>query len=151
MGAITDGARMRSIADMSGTIEPPSQQHLQAQQLAALEAKTIAEMGAVAESLTSNNSVLGELVGNFSGPQPTQLAVDPYIVDQYSQQLLAGHAVAAIEVVILPDGREFITEGHHRYVASQQTGIDVGQRKFDNGGPTGFAWSQVKFERLNND
>ncbi len=44
MGAITNGAQMLSIAEMAAKIEPPSQQHIQAQQLAANETRSIAEM-----------------------------------------------------------------------------------------------------------
>src|SRR5262245_57439837 len=81
-------------------------------------------------------------VGSMGGPLPTQLVVDASVVHDYTQKLVCGQNVDPIEVVRLPDGREFITEGHHRYIASQRAGIPVGQRTFDTGGPVGFDWSK---------
>jgi hypothetical protein len=95
--------------------------------------------------------MLGADVGNLPGPQPTQLGVDPYVVAGYAEALKAGQSVPAIDVVVLPDGREFLLEGHHRYVASQKTGIEVPIRVTQNEGPVGFNWAHVKYERLDGD
>src|SRR4051794_21467188 len=84
-------------------------------------------------------------VGEFPGPQPTQLTIDPTIVRQYAEQLIGGETVPPIDVVRLPDGREYITEGHHRYVAGQITGEPVERKVFPNSGPVGFTWKQVRF------
>jgi hypothetical protein len=94
------------------------------------------------------NTYDGPPVGSFSGPQPTQLVVDPGTVCDYVIKLGYGQKVDPIEVVRLPDGREFITEGHHRYVASQLTGIAVDQKTIENPGPVGFNWSRVRYGKL---
>ncbi|NTU49795.1 MAG: hypothetical protein HGA87_02700 [Desulfobulbaceae bacterium] len=94
---------------------------------------------------------LGSHVGAFSGPQPTQLSVDPTVVSKYEAQLRNGEKIAPIEVAALSDGRQFITEGHHRFVASQSTGIPVEQKNFNANGPVGFNWSDVKYENLSNE
>lgn len=115
------------------------------------QAPTRAQICAQHEDTTYGHS-WGESVPAMpkEGPQPTQLAVDPDIVNQYSESLKKGERVPPIEVVLLPDGREFITEGHHRYVASQKTGIPVEKRVFPDNGPIGFTWLGVKYEKLNN-
>ena len=95
--------------------------------------------------------MLGADVGKLPGPQPTQLGVDPYVVAGYAEALKAGQTVPAIDVVVLPDGREFLLEGHHRYVASQKTGIEVPIRVTQTEGPVGFNWAHVKYERLDGD
>ena len=40
-------------------------------------------------------------------------------------RLRAGEKVSPIEVQHMPDGTEVILDGHHRYVASQITGVPV--------------------------
>jgi RHS repeat-associated protein len=89
-------------------------------------------------------------VGNpqFEGPQPTQLQIHPDIVARYVRQLKAGEQLKPIEIVRLPDGREFILDGHHRFVASEQTGIPVGRAVFPGEGPVGLSWSDVLYERF---
>lgn len=91
-----------------------------------------------------------EIIGKVGtvGPQPTQLSVHPDIVEEKIAQLLAGEKLPPIEIVRLPDGREFILDGHHRYVASQLTGVPVEVRVFPNAGPTGLDWSEVVYERF---
>lgn len=95
--------------------------------------------------------IIGASVGDFKGPQPTQLTVDPLVVGQYAAKIIAGEPVAAIEVVLLPDGREFITEGHHRFVAGELAGSPVDRKVFPNNGPAGFNWSATRYGRLDND
>lgn len=101
--------------------------------------------------IREDEKTIGARVGDFSGPQPTQLSVDPAVVSKYEDQLRNGEKVAPIEVSVLSDGREFIAEGHHRFVASQLTGIPVGQRTFNTGGPVGFNWSDVSYEDLSHE
>ncbi|MCP3996327.1 MAG: ParB N-terminal domain-containing protein [bacterium] len=86
-----------------------------------------------------------------SGPQPTQLAVSPQIVDDYAARLMRGERLRPIEVVELPDGRRFILDGHHRYVASQETGIPVDVNVTKGEGPVGFDWEEVAFESFSPD
>jgi len=49
-----------------------------------------------------------------------------YIIDvmiEYSRRLQAGERLDPIEVIEIPDRGRFIIDGHHRYVASHQSGI----------------------------
>jgi RHS repeat-associated protein len=80
------------------------------------------------------------------GLRPTQLAVDRTIVEKYAAQLRAGAKVAPIHAVEVPGGQRYITEGHHRYVASVQTGIPVEVVVTQGGGPVGFDWAHVVYE-----
>lgn len=95
--------------------------------------------------------LIGQHLRQFEGPQPTQLDVDPIIVGQYIMKLNTGHMLPPIDIVQLPDGREFITEGHHRYVAARATGKPVPERRFQSAGPVGFEWKNVKYNRLEKD
>lgn len=100
----------------------------------------------------SDNGYLHDLFKTMgTGPQPTQLVVDPTVIDSYSQKLRSSEKVPPIDVIRLPDGREFITEGHHRFLASQLTGIPVEKKVFPNRGPVGFNWANVKLGRLDNE
>jgi len=105
--------------------------------------------------VTMKGAQIGDLTGlpvpELKGPQPTQLHVDPNIVRNYAQTLLAGGSVPPIDIVRLPDGREFITEGHHRFVAGELTGKPVERKMYPDRGPVGVSWSEVSFKNLNND
>ncbi|MFA5957058.1 hypothetical protein [Hyphomicrobium sp.] len=132
-GTVTNAAYSQGLQDAS--------QRQQAERVAQ------AEQAMLDAARNANN----QLVGSLPGPQPSQLSVDPYVVGSYAQMLRSGLSVPAVDVVLLPDGRQFLTEGHHRYVASQLTGIPVAVRLFPNNGPVGFDWARVKYERNNND
>lgn len=77
------------------------------------------------------------------GPRPTQLEVHPEIVKDYAARLQAGEKLSAVHAVELPDGRQFLIDGHHRYVASQQAGIPVDMVVQKGAGPVGFDWKNV--------
>ena len=85
------------------------------------------------------------------GPQPTQLDVNPGIVDDFASRLQAGERLDPIDVVELPDGRQFILDGHHRFVASERTGIPVEIRIQKAPGPVGFNWNEVLFRDFTPD
>lgn len=91
-----------------------------------------------------------DIVGRpgHAGLRPTQLEIHPEIVEAYVAKLRSGQPVAPIEAIRLPDGRVFIIEGHHRYVASQRTGIDVKVFTMDGHGPVGFDWEEVVYLRF---
>ena len=61
-------------------------------------------------------------------------------------QSLGGPRVKPIEVVELPDGRQFLLEGHHRYVASQKTGVPVDVHVTPGEGPVGFGWERTYYD-----
>src|SRR5690606_22489183 len=82
--------------------------------------------GAGRRAPTSVANVGEDIVGSTHRVlRPTQDWIDMSAVDDYVAQLRAGRAVAPIEVQVLPDGRAFILDGHHRYVASQRIGVPV--------------------------
>ena len=79
--------------------------------------------------------------------RPTQDWISRSAVDDYAARLRAGERLQPIEVQRLRDGREFILDGHHRYVASQQTGIPVEINYVDGVGPVGLPdWLKVTYE-----
>lgn len=89
-----------------------------------------------------------DIVGTGHGTlRPTQDWISRSAVDDYAVRLQAGETLPAIDVQRLPDGREFILDGHHRYVASQQTGIPVDINYVDGVGPVGLPdWAKVIYE-----
>jgi ParB-like chromosome segregation protein Spo0J len=89
-----------------------------------------------------------DIVGKVghTGLRPTQLSVDRSIVERYAAQLRAGQKLDPIHAVEVPSGQRYIIEGHHRYVASQQTGIPVEVVTKQGAGPVGFDWKDVIYE-----
>jgi len=76
---------------------------------------------------------------------PTQDWYNPEQVDEYAAQLERGDNVKPIQAVKTPDGRKFILDGHHRYLASQKTGIPVEVNVREGVGPVGLSsWDNVK-------
>jgi hypothetical protein len=67
-------------------------------------------------------------------------------VEKYAQQLRAGEDVGPVHAVEVPGGKQFIIEGHHRYVASQLTGIPVKIIVQPGAGPVGFSWKDVVYD-----
>ena len=83
---------------------------------------------------------------NHNAIRPTQDVVNPQRVSDYARRLQAGERLPAIEVVEVPGRGRYIIEGHHRYVASQQTGIPIEIRTVQGTGPTGMPdWSSVQW------
>jgi hypothetical protein len=76
--------------------------------------------------------------------RPTQDSVEQAQVEEYMAQLQGGESVPPIDAS--SDG--YILDGHHRYVASQRTGIPVDVRVSGSaGGPIGLPdWSTVFYE-----
>ncbi|SDP30567.1 ParB-like nuclease domain-containing protein, partial [Paenibacillus sp. yr247] len=84
--------------------------------------------------------------------RPTQDYVNPEKVDEYANKLSNGEPVEPIEVYDAPDGGRYISEGHHRYVASQETGIPVEMNVKEGGGPIGHPdWSEVQWKEYVNE
>lgn len=100
----------------------------------------------------SGTKEIGQNVGNLPGPLPTQFSVDPKVVATYESQLIKGEKVPPIEIAVSRDGKEVLIEGHHRYVASQNTGIPIEQKNNVSGVvPAPFAWNDVTYEDLSSE
>lgn len=70
----------------------------------------------------------------------------------YADKLKAGEAVEPIKVVNVSGKGQYIVEGHHRYVASQQTGIQIKVQVVEGQGPIGMNdWSQVQWKQYINE
>lgn len=84
-------------------------------------------LGPAVELLAPQTTRIGDdIVGtSHNTVRPTQDWVYPGTVDDYAARLRAGESIDPIEVQRLADGTEYILDGHHRYVASQLTGIPV--------------------------
>lgn len=86
-----------------------------------------------------------EIVGTtHNAVRPTQDWINPDQVDAYAKALQAGEKIEPIEIQRLPDGREFLLDGHHRYAASMRTGLMVPRIYYEGEGPRGFPdWTHV--------
>jgi len=86
----------------------------------------------------------GAIVGtNHSAVLPTQDWINPDQVKHYEKALMSGEKVDPIRTYEV-GGKTYIEDGHHRYVASQNTGISVPFINHNKSGPIGFPdWSQV--------
>ncbi|WP_159519050.1 ParB N-terminal domain-containing protein [Erysipelothrix urinaevulpis] len=73
--------------------------------------------------------------------------MNPDKVNEYANKLMDGEKLPPIEVYEVDGKGLFISEGHHRYVASQQTGIPVDIRVLPGGGPVGLPnWLEVQWK-----
>ncbi|WP_040292811.1 ParB N-terminal domain-containing protein, partial [Acetonema longum] len=89
---------------------------------------------------------------NFNEIKPTQTVINRERVDDYIKKLKAGAEVEPIIVYDVPGKGRFIEEGHHRYIASQETGIPVKIVVRNGNGPTGLSdWSHVEWKPYVND
>lgn len=84
----------------------------------------------------------------FSEVRPTQEFVNPEKVAEYAKKLQAGEKVSPVEIVDIEGKGKCLTEGHHRYVASQQTGIPVDEVGKKGSGPVGLPdWLEVTWKK----
>ena len=94
-----------------------------------------------------------DIVGtDFSEVRPTQNVINPQKVDEYARQLLSGEELLPIKVVEIPGRGKYILNGHHRYVASKQTGIPIEIRTISGEGPIGMPdWRDVELREYVNE
>ena len=103
----------------------------------------------VGNKAKSTTNIVGS---NHNTIKPTQEFVNQERVNFYAEKLKAGEAVEPIKVVNVPGKGQYIIEGHHRYVASQQTGIPVKIQVVEGQGPIGMDdWSQVQWKPYINE
>ncbi|WP_242217385.1 hypothetical protein [Bacillus cereus group sp. BfR-BA-01380] len=94
-----------------------------------------------------------EIVGTkHNAIKPTQDMVNREKVDYYIEKLKAGEKIEPIEVVDIEGKGKFIIEGHHRYVASKETGILIEIKIKKDNRPTGMPdWSYVDWKKYINE
>jgi hypothetical protein len=94
-----------------------------------------------------------KIVGtNYSYIKPTQQFVNRQKVNEYIAKLKSGEKVEPIEVYRVDNKGIYIEEGHHRFIASKETGIPVMIKYKGNSGPVGFSnWLEVKWKEFIND
>jgi len=87
-----------------------------------------------------------QIVGtNFNEIMPTQDWINMSVVNQYANRLRSGERLPAIHIHNVPGRGAYIHDGHHRFAASQLTGIPVDVHITTGPGPTGFPnWSFVE-------
>jgi hypothetical protein len=108
------------------------------------ENKKIEYKGA-GQAASKGRSIVGT---DFSEIKPTQTVVNRAKVDEYKQKLLNGEKVDPIVVYDVQGKGRFIEEGHHRFIASQETGIPVGVTVKNGSGPAGLSnWSEVEWKK----
>ena len=90
-----------------------------------------------------------KIVGTkFNEIKPTQSVINRERVDFYKSKLKLGEKVQPIEVCEVEGKGTFIIEGHHRFVASKETGIPVDIIRKKSGGPIGFpSWEFVEWKK----
>lgn len=77
---------------------------------------------------------------------PTQEVVNQQKVAEYSRRLKAGERIPPVQVIEIPGKGRYIIDGHHRYVASLQTGIPVEIRVVQAQGPIGMPdWTNTQW------
>ena len=104
--------------------------------------------------VTTPTTPSGEnIVGtNHSTVKPTQEVVNHVKVAEYVQKLSNGETIAPIQVIDVPGQGLYITDGHHRYIASQLTGIPVDMVITSAPGPIGLPdWSSVIYKKYVNE
>ncbi|MFT8352841.1 RHS repeat-associated core domain-containing protein, partial [Clostridium saccharoperbutylacetonicum] len=89
-----------------------------------------------------------QIVGtNFNEIRPTQDVVNREKVDQYIQRLKSGEKLEPAEAVDIPGKGKYLVEGHHRFVASQESGIPIDIKVKTGNGPMGMPdWSYVEWK-----
>ncbi|CUU50367.1 ParB N-terminal domain-containing protein [Clostridium beijerinckii] len=89
-----------------------------------------------------------QIVGtDFNDIRPTQDVVNREKVDEYIQRLRAGEILEPAEVVDIPGKGKYLVEGHHRFVASQESGIPIDIKVKIGNGPVGMPdWSYVEWK-----
>ncbi len=100
-----------------------------------------------------NQGVGRKIVGtDYSEIKPTQEIINRDKVDEYIAELKAGKDVGFVEVYKVQGKGYYISEGHHRFVASQESGIPVKIKYLDSGGPAGLPdWSGVEWREFINE
>jgi RHS repeat-associated protein len=100
------------------------------------------------EEIATGQSAGRDIVGtNYDAIKPTQDIINPAKVAEYANKLRAGEKLAPIEAVEIPGKGIYIIEGHHRFVASVETGIPVEIEITQNQGPIGLPnWSTVQWK-----
>lgn len=90
-----------------------------------------------------------DIVGsNFSKIKPTQDVVNPQKVEEYANRLRASEKIPPVRMIEVPGKGTYIINGHHRYIASLQTGIPVEIKVVQGQGPIGMPdWSGVQWKK----
>lgn len=91
-----------------------------------------------------------DVVGsNYNEIDPTQDYINPIKVDTYEQLIKRNNSIDPIDVTERPDGTKYITDGHHRFVASMKLGFipPIKLDKVSQGLGTVFKWKDVKYRQ----
>lgn len=107
--------------------------------------KIAGESGAGASEI---RSVGIDIVGtNFNKVLPTQDYINPLKVEEYKMLLQNPEIKVPWSEAYLQNGKLYLEEGHHRYVARMQLGIDPPLIIRNTGGPIGFPdWSSTTYQ-----
>jgi len=100
-----------------------------------------------------NEGAKDTIVGSkYDKIRPTQNIVNPKKVEEYAKRLRAGEKIPPVQVIEVPGKGQYIINGHHRYVASLQTGIPVEIKVVQDQGPIGMPdWGGVQWKDYINE
>jgi len=98
-------------------------------------------IGQIQQGASVGKNIVGT---NFNAVRPTQDWINMSQVNSYVAKLKAGQTVRPIDVVHVQGRGFYIIDGHHRFVASQMTGIPINANVTTGAGPIGLPdWSSV--------
>ncbi|MDM5154741.1 hypothetical protein QUF88_13165 [Bacillus sp. DX1.1] len=84
--------------------------------------------------------------------KPTQEIVNRERVDFYKEKLLNDEKIEPVEVYKIEGKGQYLQEGHHRYVASVETGIPVEIKELPHSGSAGMPnWKYVEWKEYINE
>ena len=93
------------------------------------------------ERAVSGTNIIGT---NHNAIRPTQDWINMNQVNHYATRFRMGQPVNAIDAIRVPGRGVYILDGHHRYVASNITGIPLRINIRNSAGPIGWPdWSSV--------
>lgn len=96
-----------------------------------------------AKSANAGTDIVGT---THNALRPSQDWIDKDVVADYAARIREGERLPAIDVQRMADGTEVILDGHHRYVASQITGVPVDKVYSRSVWPVGeLDWSGVSY------
>ena len=109
--------------------------------------KVASKVVAKAVSSSGGKNIVGSAYNEI---KPTQSEINKEIVEQYANKLKAGQSIKPVDVLDVSGKGRYILDGHHRYVASQLTGIPVPLRLVQGEGPIGYPdWSYTEYVSWN--
>ena len=103
-----------------------------------------ADAGKKALKISKGQNIVGS---NFDEVLPTQDWINPLQVDHYKKIIQAGEEVPAVRAYRQGD-KIYIEDGHHRFAAYKELGVEPKMTISEKGGPIGYPnWSSTTYQK----